>query len=97
MLKIDPKQEKSSLKIDNFISIISIFIDNNIQKKNPDSGVKKDRKWIRSERFGERRNERISEWNNGAVLMHLRRVKESGILQKMNQECVALMDNFRLG
>ena len=32
MLKIDPKQEKSSLKIDNFISIISIFIDNNIQK-----------------------------------------------------------------
>ncbi len=33
MLKIDPKQEKSSLKIDNFISIISIFIDNNIQKR----------------------------------------------------------------
>ena len=32
MLKIDPKQEKSSLKIDNFISVISIFIDNNIQK-----------------------------------------------------------------
>lgn len=29
--------------------------------------------------------------------MHLRRVKETGILQKMNQECVALMDNFRLG
>ena len=50
-----------------------------------------------SERIGKRRNERISEWNNGAVLMHLRRVKESGILQKMNQECVALMDNFRSG
>lgn len=33
MLKIDPKQEKSSIKIDNFISIISIFIDNNIQKR----------------------------------------------------------------
>ena len=33
MLKIDPKQEKSSLKTDNFISIISIFIDNNIQKR----------------------------------------------------------------
>ena len=33
MLKIDPKQEKSSLKIDNFISSISIFIDNNIQKR----------------------------------------------------------------
>lgn len=33
MLKIDQKQEKSSLKIDNFISIISIFIDNNIQKR----------------------------------------------------------------
>ena len=33
MLKIDPKQEKSSLKADNFISIISIFIDNNIQKR----------------------------------------------------------------
>ena len=32
MLKIDTKQEKSSLKADNFISIISIFIDNNIQK-----------------------------------------------------------------
>ena len=32
MLKIDPKQEKSSLKIDNFSSVISIFIDNNIQK-----------------------------------------------------------------
>ena len=44
MLKIDPKQEKSSLKTDNFISIISIFIDNNIQKKNPVLGVKKDRK-----------------------------------------------------
>ena len=33
MLKIDTKQEKSSLKADNFISIISIFIDNNIQKR----------------------------------------------------------------
>lgn len=75
MLKIDPKQEKSSLKTDNFISIISIFIDNNIQKRIQFQESKKDRKWIRSERFGERRNERISEWNNGAVLMHLRRTE----------------------
>ena len=28
-----------------------------------------------SERIGKRRNERISEWNNGAVLMHLRRAE----------------------
>jgi len=26
-------------------------------------------------RIGKRRNERISEWNNGAVLMHLRRAE----------------------
>lgn len=64
MLKVDPKQEKSSLKADDFISIIPIFIDNNIQKNDPVLGVKKDRKWIRSK---ELENEEMKGFRNGIM------------------------------